>query len=142
MIEKKKKYKLADFTYSLPSKYIAEYPSPRRDQSKLLVLHKDTGEIEHKKFYEVADYMKKNDLLLMNNTKVFPARLFATKDRTDAKVEVFYSKNGISIDSRLTMPNVPIEFSLDKEEKYIVKMLQAKFKVNNLKVRLPQELES
>ena len=89
MIEKKKKYKLADFTYALPNKYIAEYPSPRRDQSKLLVLHKDTGEIEHKKFYEVADYMRKNDLLLMNNTKVFPARLFATKDRTDAKVEVF-----------------------------------------------------
>ena len=89
MIEKKKKYKLADFSYSLPSKYIAEYPATRRDQSKLLVLHRDTGEIEHKKFYEVTDYMRKNDLLLLNNTKVFPARLFATKDRTDAKVEVF-----------------------------------------------------
>ena len=89
MIEKKKKFKLADFNYSLPSKFIAEYPVTRRDQSKLLVLHKDTGEIEHKKFHEVTDYMRKNDLLLLNNTKVFPARLFATKDRTDAKVEVF-----------------------------------------------------
>ncbi|MBU0529591.1 tRNA preQ1(34) S-adenosylmethionine ribosyltransferase-isomerase QueA [bacterium] len=89
MIEKKKKYKLADFNYSLPSKFIAEYPAPRRDQSKLLVLHRDTGEIEHKKFFEVTEYMRKNDLLLLNNTKVFPARLFATKDRTDAKVEVF-----------------------------------------------------
>ena len=89
MIEKKKKYKLADFSYSLPSKFIAEYPVTRRDQSKLLVLHRDTGEIEHKKFNEVTDYMRKNDLLLLNNTKVFPARLFATKDRTDAKVEVF-----------------------------------------------------
>ena len=89
MIEKKKKYKLADFNYSLPSKYIAEYPSPRRDQSKLLVLHRDTGEIEHKKFFEVTDYMRKNDLLLINNTRVFPARLFATKDKTEAKVEVF-----------------------------------------------------
>jgi S-adenosylmethionine:tRNA ribosyltransferase-isomerase len=89
MIEKKKKYKLADFTYTLPNKYIAEYPSARRDQSKLLVLHRETGEIEHRKFYEITEYMRKNDLLLLNNTKVFPARLFATKDRTDAKVEVF-----------------------------------------------------
>ncbi len=89
MIEKKKKYKLADFTYSLPSKYIAEYPVPRRDQSKLLVLHRDTGEIEHKKFFEVTDYMRKNDLLLVNHTSVFPARLFATNDKTEAKVEVF-----------------------------------------------------
>ncbi len=89
MSEKKKKYKLTDFNYSLPSKYIAEYPSPRRDQSKLLVLHRDTGEIEHKKFFEITDYMRKNDLLLINDTKVFPARLFATKDKTEAKVEVF-----------------------------------------------------
>jgi len=89
MIEKKRKYKLADFNYSLPSKYIAEYPATRRDQSKLLVLHRDTGEIEHKKFHEVTDYMRKNDLLLVNNTRVFPARLFATKDKTEARVEVF-----------------------------------------------------
>ncbi len=89
MIEKKKKYKLADFNYTLPDKFIAEYPATRRDQSKLLVLHRDTGEIEHKKFHEITDYMRKNDLLLLNNTKVFPARLFATKDRTEAKVEVF-----------------------------------------------------
>ncbi len=89
MIEKKKKYKLADFNYSLPNKYIAEYPSQRRDRSKLLVLHRDTGEIEHKKFFEITNYMRKNDLLLINDTKVFPARLFATKDKTEAKVEVF-----------------------------------------------------
>ena len=89
MIEKKRKYKLADFNYSLPDKYIAEYPATRRDQSKLLVLHRDTGEIEHKKFHEVTDYMRKNDLLLVNNTRVFPARLFATKDKTEARVEVF-----------------------------------------------------
>ncbi|MEE9572565.1 MAG: tRNA preQ1(34) S-adenosylmethionine ribosyltransferase-isomerase QueA [Candidatus Neomarinimicrobiota bacterium] len=89
MIEKKKKYKLADFNYALPSKYIAEYPSQRRDQSKLLVLHRDTGEIEHKKFFEITNYLRRNDLLLINDTKVFPARLFATKDKTEAKVEVF-----------------------------------------------------
>ena len=89
MINKKKKYKLGDFNYQLPKASIAQHPEVRRDYSKLMVVHKDTGEIEHKKFYNITDYMRKNDLLIMNNTKVFPARLFATKDRTDAKVEVF-----------------------------------------------------
>ena len=89
MIGKKKKYKLGDFNYRLPQKHIAQKPESRRDYSKLMVIHKDTGEIEHKKFYNIINYMRKNDLLVLNNTKVFPARLFATKDRTDAKVEVF-----------------------------------------------------
>ena len=89
MINKKKKYKLGDFNYRLPKTFIAQHPEARRDYSKLMVVHKDTGDIEHKKFYNITDYMRKNDLLIMNNTKVFPARLFATKDRTDAKVEVF-----------------------------------------------------
>ena len=89
MIEKKKKYKLGDFDYRLPKKFIAQHPESRRDYAKLMVVHKDTGEIEHRKFLNIIDYMRKNDLLVLNNTKVFPARLFATKDRTDAKVEVF-----------------------------------------------------
>ncbi|MFC1549794.1 tRNA preQ1(34) S-adenosylmethionine ribosyltransferase-isomerase QueA [Candidatus Neomarinimicrobiota bacterium] len=89
MIEKKKKYKLAEFNYPLPNKYIAQYPAPRRDQSKLMVIDRKKESIEHLKFSNLIDYIRKNDLLLMNNTKVFPARLFATKDRTDARVEVF-----------------------------------------------------
>ena len=89
MIDKKKKYKLGAFNYQLPKAFIAQHPESRRDQAKLMVVHRDTGEIEHRKFYNITDYMRKNDLLVLNNTKVFPARLFATKDRTDAKVEVF-----------------------------------------------------
>jgi len=89
MIHKKKKYKLADFDYSLPVKFIAQYPSKRRDLAKMMVVHRDTGEIEHKKFSNLPNYFRKNDLFIMNNTKVFPARLFANKDRTDAQVEVF-----------------------------------------------------
>ncbi len=89
MIEKKKKYKLGDFDYPLPKKYIAQYPSNKRDQSKLMVVNREAKTIEHKKFSNITDYLRKNDLLILNNTKVFPARLFATKDRTDAKVEVF-----------------------------------------------------
>ena len=89
MIEKKKKYKLGDFDYLLPKKYIAQYPDNKRDQSKLMVVNRVAKTIEHKKFSNITDYLRKNDLLILNNTKVFPARLFATKDRTDAKVEVF-----------------------------------------------------
>ena len=89
MIEKKKKFKLGDFDYPLPKKYIAQYPGNKRDQSKLMVVDKKANTIEHKKFSNIADHLRKNDLLILNNTKVFPARLFATKDRTDAKVEVF-----------------------------------------------------
>ncbi|GIS70888.1 MAG: S-adenosylmethionine:tRNA ribosyltransferase-isomerase [Candidatus Neomarinimicrobiota bacterium] len=89
MIHKKKKYKLGDFDYPLPKKFIAQYPSQRRDLAKMMVVHRDTGEIEHKKFSNLPNYFRKNDLFIMNNTKVFPARLFANKDRTDAQVEVF-----------------------------------------------------
>ena len=88
-MKRKKKWKLADFDYPLPEKYIAQYPATRRDQSKLMIVHKETGEIEHKKFSNLPDYLRKNDLVIMNNTKVFPARLYANKDRTEAKVEVF-----------------------------------------------------
>ena len=55
----------------------------------MMVLHQQEEKIEHKKFSNILDYLKKNDLLILNNTKVFPARLYATKDRTDAKVEIF-----------------------------------------------------
>ena len=89
MIQKKKKYKLADFDYALPKKYIAQYPTKKRDGSKLMVVHRETGDIEHKKFSDIPSYFRKNDLFMLNNTKVFPARLFANKDRTEAKVEVF-----------------------------------------------------
>ena len=89
MIDKRRKYKLSDFDYPLPKKYIAQYPSQRRDRAKLMVVHKDSGKIEHKLFYNITDYMRKNDLILLNNTRVFPARLFAIKDKTDARVEVF-----------------------------------------------------
>ncbi len=89
MINKKPKFKLADFEYPLPKKYIAQYPAKRRDRAKLMVVHRDTGEIEHKQFSNIVQYTRKNDLIITNNTQVFPARLYATKDRTDAKVEVF-----------------------------------------------------
>jgi len=89
LFEKRVKLRLNDFDYKLPKSRIAQDPWPKRDHSKLMVLHKDSQTLEHKKFHNLPDYVKKNDLVILNETKVFPARLFAIKDRTDAKVEVF-----------------------------------------------------
>lgn len=89
MLEKRVRLRLTDFDYHLPKARIAQYPARRRDYARLMVLHRDTETIEHRRFLNIGDYVKKNDLVIVNTTKVFPARLFAVKDRTDAKVEVF-----------------------------------------------------
>ncbi len=89
MFQKRVKMRLTDFDYTLPTTRIAQYPASRRERSRLMVIHRESGEIEHRRFYNIVDYLKKNDLVVINTTKVFPARLFAVKDRTDATVEVF-----------------------------------------------------
>jgi S-adenosylmethionine:tRNA ribosyltransferase-isomerase len=81
--------KLKDFDYDLPKNLIAEYPARPRDSSRLLVLEKKTGKIEHKIFYNIIDYLKKGDVLVLNNSKVFPARLIGKKADTGGKIEVF-----------------------------------------------------
>ncbi len=81
--------KLTQFTYDLPLNLIAQYPSKNRDESKLMVVHKDTGVIEHKMFKDVLDYFDDKDVMIANNTKVFNARLYGRKEKTGAKIEVF-----------------------------------------------------
>lgn len=81
-----------DFNYHLPEELIAQQPADKRDCSRLLVVHRDTGEIEHKHFYDVLDYLNPGDCLVMNNSKVLPARLFGTKAETGAKVEFLLIK--------------------------------------------------
>lgn len=81
--------RLVEFQYNLPDRFVAQSPLPKRDRSKLMVLHKDTGEIEHRAFYNIIDYMEKGDCLILNETKVFPARVQAIKEKTNAKVELF-----------------------------------------------------
>jgi len=81
--------KLSKFKFNLPQELIAQYPTPNRDESRLLVLDRKTGEIEHKMFKDVLDYFSENDSFVMNNTKVFPARLYGNKEKTGAKIEVF-----------------------------------------------------
>lgn len=83
------KYKLTNFNFDLPKNLIAQYPSDEREMSRLLVVHKDTGKIEHKIFKDVLDYFDAGDVLVRNNTKVFPARLYGRKEKTGAMIEVF-----------------------------------------------------
>ena len=83
------KMKLSEFSFDLPEDLIAEYPTENRDESRLMVIHRDTGKIEHKLFKDVINYFTEGDTLIMNNTKVFPARMYGNKEKTGAKIEVF-----------------------------------------------------
>ena len=81
--------KLSQFQFNLPSEKIATEPPRWRDECKLMVLHKKTGEIEHKLFKDIIDYFGKGDTFVLNDTKVFPARLYGKKEKTEADIEVF-----------------------------------------------------
>ncbi len=81
-----------DFDYELPKELIAQYPSQKREESKLLVLHRRSQEIEHRRFYDIVDYFTAGDVIVLNETKVIPARLIGRRIDTDGKVEVFLLK--------------------------------------------------
>lgn len=84
--------KTSEFDFELPEELIAQHPLPDRQSSRLLVVHKNTGELEHKHFYDIVDYLKSGDVLVRNNTRVIPARLFGTKEETGAHVELLLLK--------------------------------------------------
>lgn len=79
--------KTKDFYYDLPKELIAQHPEEKRDHSRLLVLDKETGEMEHKHFYDIIDYLKKGDLLVLNDTKVMPARIYGHREGREEKIE-------------------------------------------------------
>ena len=81
--------KLSKFKFDLPKEFIAKHPAKERDESRLMVLHRDTGKIEHRIFKEILDYFDDKDVFVFNDTKVFPARLYGNKEKTGAKIEVF-----------------------------------------------------
>ena len=85
--------KTEDFNYDLPEKYIAQTPLSKRDNSKMLVLNKKTGSITHKHFSDIVDYLSSNDVLVLNDTKVIPARLMGVKESTGAIIEILILKN-------------------------------------------------
>jgi len=92
--------KLSEFNFKLPPELLAEYPSDCRDEARLMVVHRDSGKIEHKLFKDLIDYFDEDDVIILNNTKVFPARLFGNKEKTGAKIEVFLLRE-LDPDTRL-----------------------------------------
>lgn len=81
--------KLSRYKYSLPDDLIAKYPSENRDESRLMILHRKNGKIEHRIFKDIINYFSDQDVMVFNNTKVFPARLLGNKEKTGAEIEVF-----------------------------------------------------
>ena len=94
------KYKLSHFNFDLPKKLIPQNPSEQRDESNLMVLYKSTGKIEHKKFKDLLQYFDEEDVMIFNNTKVFPARMYGNKEKTGARIEVFLLRE-LNRDNRL-----------------------------------------
>jgi S-adenosylmethionine:tRNA ribosyltransferase-isomerase len=81
--------KLSEFKFALPADLVAQHPAANRDEAKMMVINRATGTIEHKIFKDIINYFDEGDIMVMNNTKVFPARLYGNKEKTGAKIEVF-----------------------------------------------------
>ena len=81
--------KLSHFNFDLPDELLAEHPSDNRDEARLMVLDRKNQTIEHKLFKDLIDYFDEGDVMILNNTKVFPARLYGNKEKTGARIEVF-----------------------------------------------------
>ncbi|MAQ70355.1 MAG: tRNA preQ1(34) S-adenosylmethionine ribosyltransferase-isomerase QueA [Flavobacteriales bacterium] len=94
------KLKLSHFNFDLPPELLATEPILNRDESRMMVIHRDSGKIEHKKFKDILDYFAEDDVMILNNTKVIPARLYGNKEKTGAKIEVFLMRE-LSKESRL-----------------------------------------
>lgn len=92
--------KLSKFKIDIPKALIAQYPAPERDESRMMVLHRNSGKIEHKMFKDIVEYFSEGDVMIMNDTKVFPARLYGNKEKTGARIEVFLLRE-LNQESRL-----------------------------------------
>ncbi len=92
--------KLSNFNFDLPDELLAEHPAEHRDESRLMVLDRANQTIEHKLFKDIIDYFDEGDVMIMNNTKVFPARLYGNKEKTGARIEVFLLRE-LNQDQRL-----------------------------------------
>lgn len=92
--------KLSAFKFNLPKELLAEYPSKNRDESRLMVVDRKTGKIHHKVFKDIINYFDDGDVMIMNDTKVFPARMYGNKEKTGAKIEVFLLRE-LNAESRL-----------------------------------------
>ena len=105
-----------DFYYDLPEELIAQDPLEKRDESRLMVIHRDTGEIEHKKFKDIIEYLNPGDCLVINDTKVIPARLLGSKEDTGAAVEVLLLKPA----NETSVPGTNVSKFTDEENETLV----------------------
>jgi S-adenosylmethionine:tRNA ribosyltransferase-isomerase len=92
--------KLSHYKFDLPNELLAEYPAEHRDEARLMVLNRKEQTIEHKLFKDLIDYFDEGDLMVLNNTKVFPARMYGEKEKTGARIEVFLLRE-LNAESRL-----------------------------------------
>lgn len=99
-LEPMMKFKLSHFKFNLPDELLADRPVENRDESRLMVVDRKTGKFEHKMFKDVIDYFDDQDVMILNNTKVFPARMYGNKEKTGAKIEVFLLRE-LNAESRL-----------------------------------------
>ncbi len=99
--------KLSQFGFELPPELIAKYPSPERDECRLMVVHKDTGAIEHRIFKDIIEYAAPHDLFVFNDAKVFPARMSGNKEKTGAEIDVFLLRE-LNRDQRLWLSLIHI----------------------------------
>lgn len=98
--------KLSQFNFDLPNELIAQYPQAERDEARLMVLNRKTGKIEHRIFKEIIEYFNEGDVMVFNDTKVFPAKLYGNKERTNARIEVFLLRE---LNSELKLWDVLVE---------------------------------
>ena len=92
--------KLSQFKFNLPKDLLAEYPAKNREDARLMVIHRQTKKIEHKKFKDIINYFEPGDTMVVNNTQVFPARMYGNKEKTGARIEVFLLRE-LNRESRL-----------------------------------------
>ena len=81
--------KLSQFRFDLPLNLIAQHPTKKREESRMMVIHRNSGNIENRSFHDIMEYFDDKDVFVVNNTKVFPARMYGRKEKTGAKIEVF-----------------------------------------------------
>ncbi len=122
---------ITDFDYYLPEELIAQYPSQKRDESRLLAVHRDSGAVEHRTFYDIIDYLNPGDCLVMNDSRVIPARLFGVKADTGAKAEFLLIKRmegdkweAMVRPGRRLKPGSTVVFSDEPEHRFAAEILE------------------
>jgi len=132
--------KLSEFDYNLPEELIAQKPVEPRDHSRLLVLDKEDGKISHHTFYDIIDFLNEGDVLVVNNSRVFPARLFGKRKDTGGKVEILLNKNIKDSEWEAIGKNLKLgtEIVFDNS-KLEAKVIEKNDKISNIKFNIKEE---